>query len=253
MKIATWNVNSLKVRLPQVLDWLQKEAPDVLCLQEIKMETEVFPREAFEALGYHAEVSGQKTYNGVATLTKQVQLHCVCDFPGWTDPQRRVLSSVVGDIRILNVYVPNGQEVGSEKYDYKLEWFRHLKNYTAALLKQHEKLVILGDFNVAPADADVHDPKKWAGHILCSDAERAALQAVMETGVKDAFRLFEQPKEIYSWWDYRTYAFVGNRGLRIDLILVSDNLATSVKKVWVDITPRSHDRPSDHAPVVMIL
>lgn len=251
MKIATWNVNSLKVRLPHVLDWLESEQPDALCLQEIKMLTEAFPHDAFEALGYQAIVSGQKTYNGVATLTKKPQTDVVTDFPDLDDPQRRILASTVNGVRILNVYVPNGQDVGTDKYAYKLNWLSHMRDFIAAELKKHKKMVILGDFNIAPADEDVYDPKKWEGRILCSDKEREALQAILKTGVQDVFRLFEQPKEAYSWWDYRTYAFAGNRGLRIDLILVSKAVAETAENSWVDIEPRALERPSDHAPVIL--
>lgn len=253
MKIVTWNVNSLKVRLPQVLDWLQKEQPDIVCMQELKISTELFPHEAFEALGYHCEVSGQKTYNGVATLSKMPQSHPVKDFPGLEDLQRRVLASTVEGVRILNVYVPNGQEVGSDKYQYKIEWLSHMRNYIEGSLREYSKLIVLGDFNVAPQDEDVYDPKKWAGEILCSEGERAALQTIFATGVKDAFRLMPQPAGSYSWWDYRTLAFVGNRGLRIDLILVSPALVPAVQKSWIDVGPRGLERPSDHAPVVLEL
>jgi exodeoxyribonuclease-3 len=252
MKIATWNVNSLKVRLPQVLDWVQKEQPDVLCLQELKMPTELFPHEAFESLGYHCAVSGQKTYNGVATLAKSPQSDLVMDFPKYEDAQRRIMASTIAGVRILNIYVPNGQEVGSDKYHYKIEWLAQLKDYIAKSLTVYPKMIILGDFNIAPADEDVYDPKKWAGQILCSEGERAALQSVLATGVEDAFRLMPQTPESYSWWDYRTLAYVGNRGLRIDLILVSEALVPAVQQSWIDVAPRGLDRPSDHAPVVMV-
>lgn len=253
MKIVTWNVNSLKVRLPQVLDWVQSEQPDVLCLQELKMVTESFPYEAFEALGYHCQVSGQKTYNGVATLSKHPQTDIEMDFPQLDDPQRRIMASTINGLRVLNVYVPNGQSVGSDKYQYKLNWLKHMRAYIEDSLKAYPRMVILGDFNIAPADEDVYDPRKWAGEILCSQDERSALQSILATGVVDAFRLVPQPAESFSWWDYRTMAFVGNRGLRIDLILVSPGLVPAVQKTWIDTAPRGLERPSDHTPVAMDL
>jgi exodeoxyribonuclease-3 len=251
MKIATWNVNSLKVRLPQVLDWLAAEQPDILCLQEIKIETKNFPHQELKEAGYEAIASGQKTYNGVATIAKQAQIDTVTDFPGFDDPQRRVLASTIGDVRVLNLYVPNGQDVGTEKYAYKLEWFKHMRKFAAVQLKKYPKMIVLGDFNVAPKDEDVYDPKKWEGRILCSEPEREALAKTFELGFDDSFRLFEQPANTFSWWDYRTRAFSGNRGLRIDLILSSAEISKTAKACWVDIEPRTWERPSDHTPVVL--
>ena len=200
MKIATWNVNSLKVRLPHVLEWLEIHEPDVLVLQEIKQVTDVFPLDAIAAAGYQAIASGQKTYNGVAVLAREEPQDPVTDFPGFDDPQRRILASTVGGVRIINLYVPNGSEVGSEKYDYKLSWLDALHGFLEAELQQHDKLVVLGDFNIAPADEDVHDAEKWGDAILCSPKERAALKRVVNLGLRDVFRQFEQAEKTFSWW-----------------------------------------------------
>lgn len=251
MKIATWNVNSLKVRLPDVLTWLKSAQPDILCLQELKITTDKYPFAELEAAGYQSIASGQKTYNGVATLSKTEQSDPVLDFPDFDDPQRRVLCSTINGVRVLNLYVPNGQSVGSEKYDYKLTWLKHLRNFVAAELKQHEKMIVLGDFNIVPDDRDVYDPKAWEGSILCSQPERDALNALLDTGLQDTFRLFDQPADAYSWWDFRTRAFATNRGLRIDLILGTDAIGKTAKDSWIDIEPRTWERPSDHTPVVL--
>lgn len=251
MKIASWNVNSLNVRLPQVLAWLEKESPDVLCLQETKMVDEKFPREAIEAAGYQVVFTGQKTFNGVATLAKTELVDVVTALPGFDDVQKRFLATTVGGVRVVNVYVPNGSEVGSDKYAYKLSWLKALGSFLEKELRSHSKLLILGDFNIAPYDADVYDPNKWKDVVLVSGPERDALYGLFALGLKDSFRLFEQPPEVYSWWDYRTRAFSGNRGLRIDLILVSEALVDVCEKAWVDIEPRTHERPSDHAPVIL--
>lgn len=247
-KITTWNVNSVRVRLPQVLAWLEAVSPDVLCLQEIKVIDQDFPTAAFEALGYQVMVSGQKTYNGVATLSKQALTRPLTAFPSFEDPQKRILAVSVGDLRVINLYVPNGSEVGSEKYQYKLNWLQHLKLFLLEELKQHSKIIILGDFNIAPEDRDVHDPKAWQGQVLCSPLERAALQEIVNLGFVDTFRLFDQPEKSYSWWDYRMAAFRRNMGLRIDLILATPNL--SCVSCDIDKTPRALEQPSDHAPVV---
>lgn len=250
MKIATWNVNSMNVRQPHVTEWLQSHDPDVLVLQEIKQLTEKFPSDDFRTLGYHSLASGQKTYNGVALVSKQSPTDPVTDFPNLEDPQRRILASTVGDIRVINLYVPNGSEVGSEKYAYKLSWLEALHDYLKAEMTSHEKLVVLGDFNIAPADEDVHDPEKWGDAILCSPAERKALQKLLDLGLTDVFRNFEHPPKTFSWWDYRAAGFRRNAGLRIDLILTSDALTKSCTASYVDKEPRAWDRPSDHAPVV---
>ena len=250
MKLATWNVNSLKVRLPQVLDWLAMHTPDALCLQETKLEDANFPLAAIEAAGYHAAFSGQKTYNGVAILTRQPTSAIHCDIPGFDDPQKRVIAVTLDGVRIVCVYVPNGESVESDKYRYKLAWLNALTGWLRTELAQHPALAVLGDYNIAPEDRDVHDPQVWAGKVLCSTPERAAYAQLTQLGLKDAFRLFEQPAQSFSWWDYRMNAFRRKMGLRIDLILASDRLAGSCRSCGIDSEPRRHERPSDHAPVL---
>ncbi len=250
MKIATWNVNSMNVRLPQVLEWLQAHSPDVLVLQEIKQLTEKFPVDALAEAGYQSLASGQKTYNGVAVVSREPANDPITDFPDFDDPQRRILATTIGDVRIVDLYVPNGSEVGSEKYAYKLEWLASLRNFLEAELAAHENLVVLGDFNIAPADADVYDPEKWGDAILCSPKEREALTALIDLGLTDVFRKFEQPEGTFSWWDYRAAGFRRNAGLRIDLILTSPSMTERCTASYVDKEPRAWERPSDHAPVV---
>jgi exodeoxyribonuclease-3 len=250
MKIATWNVNSLNVRLPQVLDWLRAEAPDILALQETKLPDEKFPRAEIEAAGYQVLFSGQKTYNGVALLTRKPATDPVTDIPRHPDPQRRVLAATVGKLRVIDLYVPNGESVESDKYRYKLDWLAQLTKWLRAELKQHPQLVVLGDFNIAPEPRDVHDPKAWEGSVLYSEPERAAFQELLKLGLQDSFRLFEQPEKSFSWWDYRMQAFRRNHGLRIDHILVSEALARHCTACRIDLAPRKNERPSDHAPVV---
>ena len=250
MKIATWNVNSMNVRLPHVVEWLQSHEPDVLVLQEIKQLTEKFPTEALQEIGYHSIASGQKTYNGVAVISKNPATDPVTDFPDLDDPQRRILASTVDDIRIVDLYIPNGSEVGSEKYEYKLNWLKSLRNFLEAEMQRHENVVVLGDFNIAPADADVYDPEKWGDAILCSPLERQALDELLELGLTDVFRKFEHPEGTFSWWDYRAAGFRRNAGLRIDLILTSDSMTERCKASYVDKEPRAWERPSDHAPVI---
>jgi exodeoxyribonuclease-3 len=251
MKIASWNVNSLKVRLPQVLDWLASEQPDVVGLQETKLTDDNFPVEALEAAGYSVDFHGQKTYNGVALLSRKPATDVVKGMPGFDDPQARVIIGTVGDVRIANLYVPNGSEVGSEKYAYKLGWLSHLADVLRDEVKRHPRMVVLGDFNIAPADEDVHDPEEWRGKILFSEKEHAALDAILKLGFTDSFRLFEQEAGIFSWWDYRAAGFRRNRGLRIDLLLVSDALKECCSASWIDRDPRTWERPSDHAPAVL--
>jgi len=255
MKIATWNVNSLKVRLPQVLDWLAANPVDVLCLQELKLAGEHFPLEAFTALGYHAVWAGQKTYNGVAIISRTPGLDVVRGIPGFDDPQRRIvavtLASPAGDVRIVCAYCPNGQDPDSDKYAYKLDWFAALRDWLRSELAEYPRLAVLGDYNVAPLDTDVHD--KWAGQILVSAPERQAFQALIDLGLHDAFRLFEQPAQSFSWWDYRQFAFRRNLGLRIDHILLSEPLAHACQRCIIDKAPRANPQPSDHAPVVATL
>ena len=250
MKLATWNVNSIKVRLPQLLDWLAAARPDVLCLQEIKTEEAKFPRAEIQAAGYQTAVSGQKTYNGVAILSVQPQGEASTGIPGFQDEQKRVIASTIDGVRVVCLYCPNGQAVGSEKYDYKLRWFAALKDYVASELSRNPRLVVAGDFNVAPEDRDVHDPKAWEGQVHVSEPERAAWRALLELGLTDSFRLFEQPEKSFSWWDYRMMAFRRNAGLRIDQILLSPDLAARCTACNVDKSPRKHERPSDHAPVI---
>ena len=250
MKIATWNVNSLKVRLPHVLDWLAAAQPDILCLQETKTTDENFPVEAIEAVGYHSVYSGQKTYNGVAILSKTPAEDILTDIPGLDDPQRRILGATIGGVRVLNLYVVNGQEVGSEKYAHKLHWLEKVAAHVREQLGKHPNFVTLGDFNIAPEDRDVHDPEAWRERILCSTPEREALQKLLELGLIDTFRLFEQEAGSFSWWDYRAAAFRRNMGLRIDLILASKPLAEKCTACSIDTEPRRLERPSDHTPVV---
>ena len=252
MKICTWNVNSINVRLGHVLDWLQQHQPDVMCLQETKMVDERFPVDAFEEMQYAVRYSGQKTYNGVAVAATGQLDDPLTDIPSETfeDPQRRLLAVTHNDVRVLNVYVPNGSEVGSEKYQYKLNWLTDFHRYVKQEVQRYENLIILGDFNIAPADADVHDPDLWRDKILCSVPEREMLERLLDCGLVDVFRNFEQPEDMFSWWDYRAAAFRRNMGLRIDLILASQNLADRCTSCVVDKAPRKLQRPSDHAPVV---
>ena len=250
MKIASWNVNSLKVRLPHVLDWLSEHQPDILGLQETKTIDENFPIEEINAAGYQAAFAGQKTYNGVAVLSKKPATDIITDLPGLDDPQRRVLGATIGDVRFLNLYVPNGSEVGSEKYDYKLDWLSKLAAYIDKQLKQHKKMVVVGDFNIAPDDRDVHDPEAWHEKILCSTPERNALKKLVDLGLSDTFRLFDQDEKLFSWWDYRAAGFRRNNGLRIDLVLSSPALAEKCTASYIDKEPRKLERPSDHAPAV---
>ncbi len=250
MKIATWNVNSLNVRLPHVLDWLAEHRPDALCIQETKMEDVKFPRAEIEAAGYRAWFSGQKTYNGVAILTRNEAVEIQMGIPGFADEQKRVLAATLDGVRVICVYVPNGQSVDSDKYRYKLDWLAALDRWLKEELARYPKLALLGDFNIAPDDRDVHDPAAWEGQVLCSEPERQAFRDLLALGLKDAFRLAEQPEKTYTWWDYRMNAFRRNLGLRIDHILLSDALAGAGASCTVDTAPRKLERPSDHAPVV---
>lgn len=250
MKIATWNVNSIRVRLPQVLEWLEKESPDVLCLQETKVTDEDFPVEAFRGAGYHAVFAGQKTYNGVATLSRTPADAVVASLPGVDDAQKRLLAASIEGVRVVNVYIPNGEEVGSEKYSYKLAWIEALEKFLAEELRSHPKLVVLGDYNIAPEEVDVYDPKLWEGRVLFSDRERAAFRRLVQLGIVDVFRKFEQPEKSFSWWDYRMNGFKRNLGLRIDHILCSAALAADCRACAINKDPRRHQRPSDHAPVI---
>lgn len=248
--IASWNVNSLRVRLPHVLEWLAANQPDVLGLQELKLTDEQFPVAAFSEIGYHAVFSGQKTYNGVAILSRATPEQVVLGIDGYLDEQKRVIACTVGSCRVVNVYVPNGESVESPKYKYKLEWLAALRQWMQGEVANHSRVVIMGDFNIAPEDRDVYDPDAWRNKVLCSAPEREALVALEKLGLSDTFRKFEQPDGIYSWWDYRQAAFRRNMGLRIDLILASPDAITCCDSAHVDKAPRKLERPSDHAPVV---
>lgn len=250
MKIATWNVNSIKVRLPQVLEWLAVAQPDALCLQETKTEDGAFPCTELEAAGYRAIHNGQKTYNGVAILARTAPTDIQRDLPDFDDAQKRIIAATVDDVRLVCAYMPNGQAVGSGKYEYKLKWLAALARWLGAEMQRHPQLALLGDFNIAPEDRDVHDPLAWQGQLLCSAPERAAFRTFVGMGFADAFRLFEQPEKSFSWWDYRMMAFRRNQGLRIDHILVSPALAARCTACAIDKAPRKLERPSDHAPVV---
>lgn len=253
MKIATWNVNSLKVRLPHLLQWLGDNPVDVLCLQETKLTDDKFPLAAINAAGYQVVFSGQKTYNGVAILSKHPISDVVKDNPHFEDEQRRLIAATIEGIRFICAYVPNGQAVDSDKYGYKLAWLASLREWLAEEMRSHSQLAILGDYNIAPADCDVHDPLAWAGQVLCSDKERAALGALVELGLTDSFRLFEQADKSFSWWDYRQLGFRLNKGLRIDHILLSAALSERCVACAIDRVPRKWEQPSDHAPVIATL
>ena len=250
MKIASWNVNSLRVRLPQVLEWLEYKPVEVRARQETKLVDEDFPVNDFKEAGYSSEYSGQKTYNGVAILSNQSVSDVVKDIKGLDDPQRRILAVTLNDIRVLNLYVVNGKEVGSDKYAYKLEWMQKVTEFIRQDLEKISKYVIVGDFNITPDDRDVYDPDSWKDKILCSKKERQALQSILELGFTDTFRLFEQEENSFSWWDYRAAAFRRNMGLRIDLILASNALEPNCSFSSIDKEPRRNERPSDHAPVI---
>ena len=250
LKIATWNVNSLGVRLPHLLDWLASEQPDIVALQETKTVDEKFPVGAIEAAGYRAACSGQKTYNGVALLSRMPVTDVITDLPDLADPQRRILAATIGDVRVLNLYVPNGQSVDSDKYAYKLDWLDKVTAYIKQQLAGYPNFVVLGDFNIAPEERDVHDPQAWEGQVLFSAPERAAFRRLLDTGLCDTFRLFEQDAKLFSWWDYRMLAFRRNHGLRIDHILASPALCKACSACRIDKSTRALERPSDHAPVV---
>ena len=253
MKLATWNVNSLKVRLPQVLDWLAANPVDALCLQETKQQDADFPKDELQSAGYHSVYSGQKTYNGVAILSREPLLDVQTGIPGFEDEQKRVIAATLNGVRIVCVYVPNGQSLDSDKYRYKLDWLDALNGWLKEELQRHPGLALLGDYNIAPEDRDVHDPSAWAGNVLVSEPEREAFRALQALGLKDSYRLFAQPEKSYSWWDYRMMAFRRNMGLRIDHILISEPLALQCKGCTIDKTPRRLERPSDHTPVVVEL
>jgi exodeoxyribonuclease-3 len=250
-KLATWNVNSLNVRLPHVIDWLKTNPVDVLCLQETKQEDSKFPYDALKEIGYQAIHNGQKTYNGVAIISKHEMTDVQFDIVGFEDAQKRVISTTIHGIRIVCVYIVNGQAVDSEKYEYKMRWLNALNAWLAEELKKYPKLALLGDYNIAPDDRDCHDPAAWLGQILVSPPEREAFQKLLALGLHDSFRLFEQDAKQFSWWDYRMMGFRRNLGMRIDHILVSDALKQRCKSCIIDKAPRKLERPSDHTPVVL--
>ncbi|ROR34370.1 exodeoxyribonuclease III [Inmirania thermothiophila] len=250
MRVATWNVNSLRVRLPQVLAWLAAEAPDVLALQETKVPDEAFPALEFREAGYHVVFAGEKTYNGVAIVSRLPPAEVADALPGAPDGQRRYLAATCGPLRVIDVYVPNGQAVGSDKFAYKLAWMEALAAQVRAELARHPLLVVLGDFNVAPEDRDVHDPELWRERVLASTPEREAFRALLEAGLCDVLRRITGEAGIHTWWDYRMNAYRRGMGLRIDHVLASPALCGRVRACRVDRAPREGERPSDHAPVV---
>ncbi|MFA6203638.1 MAG: exodeoxyribonuclease III [Gallionella sp.] len=253
MKLATWNVNSLKVRLPQVLDWLAANPVDVLCLQETKQQDADFPDTELAAAGYHTVFAGQKTYNGVAILSREAAIDVQIGIPGFEDEQKRVIVATFGDIRVVDVYIPNGQSPDSDKYQYKLGWLAALHDWLKEELVRYPKLVLLGDYNIAPEDRDVHDPAAWVGNVLVSPPERDAFKSLLALGLTDSYRLFEQADKTFSWWDYRMMGFRRNLGMRIDHILISAPLVAQCKSCIIDKAPRKLERPSDHTPVVVEL
>ena len=251
MRLATWNVNSLAVRLPQLLAWLEANPVDTIALQETKLTDDKFPAAQIEAAGYHAQWFGQRTYNGVALLTKGDAVDVVRNIPGHDDAQARVIAATVAGVRVIGAYFPNGQAPDSDKFGYKLRWIEALRDWVRAELATHPRLVLMGDFNIAPEDRDVHDPVAWAGQIHCTPEERERFGQLLAIGLVDAFRLFDQPPKSWTWWDYRNLAFRKNQGLRIDHILVSEALRPRVAACTIDKAPRRNERPSDHAPVVV--
>ena len=252
-KIASWNVNSLSVRLEQVLAWLKTTNTDIFALQETKMTDDRFPLDIFEEAGFYVCFSGQKTYNGVAIISRHPLKDVSYGIPGFDDDQRRVIAATIGDVRVVNVYVPNGAAVGTDKYLYKLNWLSALKIYLQKELKDYSKLVVLGDFNIAPADLDVYDPALWEGAVLVSEPERDALQTLLELGLVDIFRVLYPDVAQYTWWDYRQGRVRRNHSLRIDVILLSQLLHEVCTRCEVDVYPRKHERPSDHTPVLVEL
>ena len=248
MKIASWNVNSLNVRLPHLEQWLQAAAPDVVALQETKLDDERFPDTALAGLGYRSVFAGQKTYNGVAILSREPAADVQVGIPAFGDEQKRVIAATIGGVRVINLYVVNGQDVGTEKYAYKLRWLDAVHDWIASELQAHPRVVVLGDFNIAPDDRDVHDPKRWREKVLCSTPEREALRGLLDLGLHDSFRLFNDEPGHHSWWDYRLNAFTRGWGLRIDLVLVSEALRPRCIGAGIDTSPRTWERPSDHTP-----
>lgn len=253
MKLVTWNVNSLNVRLPHVEAWLKEHQPEVLCLQEIKMEDAKFPREAIESLGYHVVFDGQKTYNGVAIISRSAPSEVTRGIAGYADEQKRVIAATIDGVRVVCVYIPNGQSLDSDKYQYKLGWLKALTGWLEGELERYPDLALLGDYNIAPEDRDVHDPKAWEGQVLVSEPERAAFRGLQALGLADSFRLFDQPEKSFTWWDYRMNGFKRNLGLRIDHVLLSAPLVARCSAASIDIEPRKLERPSDHTPAYAVV
>jgi exodeoxyribonuclease-3 len=253
LKLATWNVNSLNVRLPHVLDWLRDNPIDVLCLQETKQEDSKFPYDDLKSAGYHAIHNGQKTYNGVAILSRHEMADVEHGIANFDDEQKRVISATINGVRVVCVYIVNGQAVDSDKYNYKMRWLEALNCWLAGELQKYPNLVLLGDYNIAPKDRDCHDPAAWIGQVLVSPREREAFEKLSKLGLHDSFRLFEQPEKSFSWWDYRMMGFRRNFGMRIDHILVSDALKSKCENCVIDKAPRKLERPSDHTPVILTL
>ena len=253
MKIASWNVNGIRARIEHVTAWIKSNQPDVLALQETKVMDEMFPFDAFTSLGYKASIFGQKSYNGVALLSKKPPEECERGICGFVDEQTRVISGIYEGITVIDVYIPNGQSVGSEKFEYKMKWLKGLHHYLEVLTQINKKIIILGDFNIAPKEQDVHDPEVWKGKVLCSDEERAWLKKIEQLGFIDSFRLFDQEEGLFSWWDYRAAAYRRKMGMRIDLILISKALKKNCIRSYIDEAPRALERPSDHTPVLIEL
>jgi exodeoxyribonuclease-3 len=253
MKLATWNVNSLSVRLPQLLAWLAANQPDAMVLQETKLTDDKFPAAEIAAAGWQAAWFGQRTYNGVALLSRTPAGDVVRNIPGYADEQARVIAGTVGGVRVVGAYFPNGQAPGTDKFAYKMAWLAGLEGWLRDELERHPRLALLGDFNIAPEDRDVYDPVAWAGQIHCTDEERAHFRALLGLGLTDAFRMFDQPPKSWTWWDYRNLAFRRNQGLRIDHVLVGPGLVNAVRACTIDKEPRRAERPSDHAPVIVTL
>ena len=253
MKIASWNVNGIRARIEHVTTWIKSNQPDVLALQETKVMDDMFPLDAFTSLGYEASIFGQKSYNGVALLSKKPPQECKKGIGGFVDEQTRVISGIYEGITVIDVYIPNGQSVGSEKFEYKMRWLKNLHRYLEASIKTNERIVILGDFNIAPQDIDVHDPIVWKDKVLCSDEEREWLNKIENIGFMDSFRLFDQEEGLFSWWDYRMASYRRKMGMRIDLVLVSEALRKNCIKSYIDEAPRALERPSDHTPVLVEL
>lgn len=248
LKLASWNVNSLKIRLEQVLAWMDSSQMDILAVQETKLTDENFPESSFTEMGYHVVYAGQKTYNGVAVISRYPITEVVTDIPALDDPQRRILAVTVAGIRLINLYVPNGSELTSDKYEYKLNWLQKVSAFIQQQLSAYTQVAVVGDFNIAPEDRDVHDPAEWEGCVLVSPPEREAFSGLLQLGLHDSFRNFEQPEKTFSWWDYRAAGFRRNRGLRIDHVLLNQELNALCRSSNIDVEPRKAERPSDHAP-----